>query len=79
LLLTNFKLFENAPSNAVQLAEVLKGKRVILFGVPGAFTPGCSKTHLPGYITDYQKYREKNVDEIICVSGAYLLEVINKV
>ena len=41
-------LFENEPGNKVELQDVFKGKKGILFGVPGAFTPGCSKTHLPG-------------------------------
>ena len=44
------------------------GKKVVIFGVPGAFTPGCSKTHLPGYIADAAKFQAKGVDEIICVS-----------
>lgn len=37
-------------------------------GEKGAFTPGCSKTHLPGYIADAEKYREKGVDDIICIT-----------
>ncbi len=48
--------------------EVFAGKKVILFGVPGAFTPGCTKTHLPGFIADADKYREKGVDEIVCLT-----------
>ncbi len=38
------------PGNKVNLEEVCAGKKVVIFGVPGAFTPGCSKTHLPGRI-----------------------------
>lgn len=34
----------------------------------GAFTPGCSKTHLPGYIADFEKFKAKGVDEIVCVA-----------
>jgi 2-Cys peroxiredoxin 5 len=37
-------------------------------GVPGAFTPGCSKTHLPGYVQDYEAFKSKGIDEIVCVS-----------
>ncbi|KAL0482313.1 peroxiredoxin [Acrasis kona] len=62
------KLYEGTPGNAVQLGELVKGKKIVIFGVPGAFTPGCSKTHLPGYVSDYQKYKDKSVDEIVCVS-----------
>jgi len=61
-------LFENDPSGKVEVDQLVKGKKVIIFGVPGAFTPGCSKTHLPGYITDADKIRSKGIDEIICVS-----------
>jgi 2-Cys peroxiredoxin 5 len=43
----------------VNLHEFCKGKKIILFGVPGAFTPGCSKTHLPGYVADYEKFKSK--------------------
>lgn len=41
-------LFENTPGNKVNIADLCAGKKVVIFGVPGAFTPGCSKTHLPG-------------------------------
>lgn len=39
-----------------------------MFGVPGAFTPGCSKTHLPGYIEKAEKMKSDGVKEIVCVS-----------
>jgi peroxiredoxin 5 len=39
-----------------------------LLYILGAFTPGCSKTHLPGYIADYEKFKAKGVDEIVCVT-----------
>jgi 2-Cys peroxiredoxin 5 len=61
-------LQEGTPGGNVQLDALLKGKKVVIFGVPGAFTPGCSKTHLPGYIENADKIRAKGVDEIICVS-----------
>ena len=62
------KLYENLPTNIVETTDLLKGKRVVLFGVPGAFTPGCSKTHLPGYVADYDKFKKKGVDSLVCVS-----------
>ena len=43
-------LFEGAPDGKVGLGELCAGKKAVVFGVPGAFTPGCSKTHLPGYV-----------------------------
>ena len=61
-------LTEGTPATQVDLAELCKGKRVVIFGVPGAFTPGCSKTHLPGFVANYEKIRAKGVDEIVCVA-----------
>ena len=48
-----------------RLKNILK---VVVFGVPGAFTPGCSKTHLPGYVAKADEMKGKGVEEIICVS-----------
>jgi 2-Cys peroxiredoxin 5 len=50
------------------MADLCRGKRVVVFAVPGAFTPGCSRTHLPGFVKDADKLKAKGVDEIICVS-----------
>ncbi|KAE9540028.1 hypothetical protein AGLY_005280 [Aphis glycines] len=61
-------LFENTPANKVNISELCNGKTVILFAVPGAFTPGCSKTHLPGYVNTAEDLKSKGVDEIVCVS-----------
>ena len=41
---------------------------MVIFGVPGAFTPGCSATHLPGYVTAAESLKAKGVQEILCVS-----------
>ncbi len=59
-------LSENTPMNKVSTDDLFLGKRVICFAVPGAFTPGCHKTHLPGYIADAEKYSAKGIDTIIC-------------
>lgn len=48
--------------------DLFKGKKVVLFAVPGAFTPTCSNQHLPGYIENADAIRAKGVDDIICMS-----------
>jgi len=52
----------------VALGEVFKGKRVVLFAVPGAFTPTCSMKHLPGFVAEAAKIRARGVDDIVCVA-----------
>lgn len=53
---------------AVRSGEVLGRGKVVLFAVPGAFTPGCSKIHLPGYVQNYDQVKAKGVDTIACVA-----------
>jgi len=48
--------------------EVFAGKKVVFFAVPGAFTPGCSMTHLPGYVVNADKIKAKGVDTIACMA-----------
>jgi peroxiredoxin len=47
---------------------LFKGKKVVMFAVPGAFTPGCTVTHLPGYVVLADKLKAKGVDSIVCLS-----------
>jgi peroxiredoxin len=54
--------------NNFMVAELAKGKRIVIFGLPGAFTPTCSAKHVPSYLAKYDKLRAKKVDEIWCVS-----------
>ena len=50
------------------IEEILKNKKVVLFGLPGAYTSVCSAKHLPGYINMYEEYKKKGIDKIICIS-----------
>lgn len=66
--LPSVDLFEDTPVNKVNLAKIAAGKKLVVFAVPGAFTPGCSKTHLPGYIQKAAEIKSKGVDEIVCIA-----------
>ncbi len=48
--------------------EIFKGKRVVLFALPGAFTPTCSSTHLPGYEKHYDDLKAQGIDDVYCLS-----------
>ena len=50
------------------LSDELKGKKIIMFGVPGAFTPTCSEKHMPSYIKLHKEFAAKGVDDIYCLS-----------
>ncbi|QYZ69242.1 peroxiredoxin [Neotabrizicola shimadae] len=52
----------------VSVAERLKGRKVVVFGLPGAFTSTCSTAHLPSFMRTKSKFDAKGVDEIICIS-----------
>jgi peroxiredoxin len=54
--------------NSFKLSDLTKGKRIVIFGLPGAFTPTCSAKHVPSYVANHDKLRAKNVDEVWCVS-----------
>ena len=48
--------------------ELFKGKKVVLFSVPGAFTPTCSNQHLPSYLKNFDKIKAKGIDTIACMA-----------
>lgn len=52
----------------VTTADLFGGKKVVLFAVPGAFTPTCSQAHLPGYVVHADAIKAKGVDSIVCLS-----------
>jgi glutaredoxin/glutathione-dependent peroxiredoxin len=52
----------------VKTSEALKGKRVVIFGLPGAYTPTCSAKHVPGYVAQLDKLKAKGIDEVWCVA-----------
>ena len=52
----------------VTTEEIFDGRRVAIFSLPGAFTPTCSSTHLPGFESKYDELRAKGVDEVYCIS-----------
>lgn len=54
--------------NNFQVADLVKGKTIAVFAVPGAFTPTCSAKHLPGYLELHDQLKAKGVDEIWCVA-----------
>lgn len=60
-------LTEKGPS-PISTEELFAGKTVVLFALPGAFTPTCSNNHLPGYITHFDALKAKGVDTIACLS-----------
>jgi peroxiredoxin len=54
--------------NKFHVADLVKGKKIVIFGLPGAFTPTCSVKHVPGYRDHVAEFKAKGVDEIWCVS-----------
>ncbi|MEZ4257083.1 MAG: peroxiredoxin [Polyangiales bacterium] len=52
----------------VSTKDLFAGKKVVLFSVPGAYTPTCSSTHLPGFVRDAEAIRAKGVAEVVCLS-----------
>jgi len=70
---------DNGPKD-ITTDELFSGKKVVLFAVPGAFTPGCSMTHLPGYVVNADKIKAKGVDTIACmaVNDAFVMDAWGK-
>ena len=61
-------IIEKGVTSKVNLSDKIKDKKVIIFGVPGAFTPTCSEKHMPSYIKMHQQITNKGIDDIYCLS-----------
>jgi len=54
--------------NSFKVSDLVKGKKIAIFGLPGAYTPTCSAKHVPSYLANYDKLKAKGVDEVWCIS-----------
>lgn len=63
-----FKIMKADGPGAYSSKELFSGKKVVLFAVPGAFTPTCSKQHLPGFIEKAGEFKKKGIDAIACMA-----------
>ena len=54
--------------NAFKVEDLVRGKRIVIFGLPGAFTPTCSARHVPGYVVHYESLKAQGIDEIWCLA-----------
>ncbi|MGR3540995.1 MAG: peroxiredoxin [Hasllibacter sp.] len=64
---TFIRISEDGPQ-PVALNDLMDGRKIVLFAVPGAFTPTCHSAHMPSFIRTKDRFAEKGVDEIVCVS-----------
>ena len=65
---SEFFIMENGNPVKKNTLDFFKDKKIVLFGLPGAYTSVCSAKHLPGHVNNYEKYKAKDVDYIVCVS-----------
>jgi len=64
----NVALHKGFPPEKVKLNDFCKGKKVVLVGVPGAFTPTCSSKHVPGYVAKAEELKKKGVSDVVIVA-----------
>jgi len=65
---TKLQQLTSEGSQTLDKQTLFAGKKVLMFAVPGAFTPTCSNTHLPGYVVNFDEFKAKGIDSIICLS-----------
>lgn len=77
---STFKIMGEKGPQDITSDAIFAGKKVVLFAVPGAFTPGCTVTHLPGYVVLADKIKAKGVDSIVClaVNDAFVMSAWGK-
>ena len=68
--LPDIEVFQLVSGNPVKkkISEIINNKKVVMFGLPGAYTSVCSAKHLPGYINNADQFKSKGIDQIICIS-----------
>ncbi|MAC91151.1 MAG: peroxiredoxin [Woeseiaceae bacterium] len=64
----SFTVMVDGQPEALQSNDLFKNNTIALFAVPGAFTPGCSKKHLPGYVANINELKSKDIDKIACIA-----------
>ena len=65
---SEFFIIEDGNPIKKNTSEFFKDKKVVLFGLPGAYTSVCSAKHLPGYVDNYERYKAKGIDYLVCIS-----------
>ena len=67
------------PPKEVNVGEAAKGKKIAIFGLPGAYTPTCSAKHVPGYLQNIDQLKKKGVSEVWCVAtnDAFVMAACN--
>jgi len=73
-------LMQDGKPTPMSIDDLFAGKKVVLFAVPGAFTPTCSNAHLPGYVVNADELKAKGVDSIVCLSvnDAFVMDAWGK-